>query len=176
MHFQIWKVHRICATLLLAAVASAAHAEAPSQQSIDRLLEVMQVNRTLESMRGQIESVTRSSMLSALKDRQVTDKDRAILDRFREKLATIMAEELSPAQHLATIRQVYSEAYTQDEVDRLIALYASETGQLLVNKVPLVTQKAMQLVQDRMPAMVERVRRAMLEVQAEIKAEKDMPR
>ena len=57
--------------------------------------------------------------------------------------------------------KIYQDAFTQEEIDGLIAFYRSPAGMAYVDKMPLVTQKSMDLMQSLMPPMMKRVQAAM---------------
>jgi uncharacterized protein len=68
--------------------------------------------------------------------------------------------------------QVYQETFTQEEIDGLIAFYESPTGIAFVEKMPVVMQKSMSMMQSRMAPMMEKVRAVMKQTAEEAKATK----
>ncbi len=68
--------------------------------------------------------------------------------------------------------EIYQESFSQEEIDGLIAFYASPAGRAYIDKMPLVMQKTMTVMQSRMPAMIERMRAAREKALADAKLAK----
>ena len=65
--------------------------------------------------------------------------------------------------------QLYRDTFEQEEVDGLLAFYASPTGQAFVNKMPMVMQKSMALSQSLMQSIIPKMTAAMKDAMAEAK-------
>jgi hypothetical protein len=94
--------------------------------------------------------------------------------RFAEKMDKIVAEELSWTRMKAFSLQIYRESFTQKEVEDLIAFYESPTGQAFVAKMPVVTQKSIALMQQRMVPMMDRIQTAAKETVSEFQAQQTL--
>ena len=68
--------------------------------------------------------------------------------------------------------QIYQESYTQEEVDGLVAFYQSPIGVAYIEKMPIVMQKSMTLVQTRMGPMMEKMQAALKQAMEEAKTPK----
>lgn len=150
--------------LALSVLQAPARAETPSAASLDRLLVVTQAEKLTDSVVQQVNATMRPMMEQALASRTMTAEQRARADQFMssfvEKMNKIMADEMSWDRMKAMNLQIYGEAFTQQEVDDLIVFYESPTGKAFVEKMPLVMQKSMTLMQQRMAPMMERIQAA----------------
>src|SRR5262249_25615685 len=52
--------------------------------------------------------------------------------------------------------QIYSESFTQEEVDGMLAFYESPAGKAVIKKMPVVMQKSMTQVQQRILPLVQK--------------------
>lgn len=163
----------LAASLLLACCASLAHAAPPSAESVEKLLEVMRTQDVLDAVHAQLERVMRQGMQGALSGKTLTAAQRRALDALPRKLTAAMAPELSWPVLKPDFVRVYSEVYTQEEVDGMAAFYASPLGQGILAKMPQAMQRSMELTQARMVAAMPRLQAAMAAAMKEIKAEPD---
>ena len=159
----------------LALLQLGALAAEPSAESIERLLEASQGQRQIEAILKQLDGVMRGSFESAIDMRSLTPERRESAQRFfrsfAEKMGPLITEELSWERMKQTLVQIYRESLSQEEVDGLIEFYAGPLGRALIEKMPLITQKSIAMMQQRMPALVERIGRAAQETAREFKAE-----
>ena len=169
-------MRRTAATLILAlSVAAGAWAQsptgAPSDASIATLLEVTKAESMLEGLYANLEQQMRQAMqqgaAQATQGKPLTAEQQRVLEAAPARFARVMREELSWTSMKPMQVQIYRESFTQAEIDGLIAFYRSPAGQAFVAKMPLVLNKSMQLMQQRMPAMMAKLQAAMQEVIAE---------
>jgi len=66
--------------------------------------------------------------------------------------------------------QIYQETFTQEEIDGLIAFYKSPAGVAFVDKMPVVMQRSMSIMQSRIAPMMEKMKAAMQQAADEAKA------
>ena len=94
------------------------------------------------------------------------------MDLFPAKFAKVLREEMNWASMRPLFTQIYQESYTQEEVDGLVAFYQSPIGIAYTEKMPIVMQKTMTLVQARMGPMMEKMQAAMKQAMEEAKTSK----
>ncbi|HTD06347.1 DUF2059 domain-containing protein [Undibacterium sp.] len=152
-----------------------AQAAAPSTESLEKLLEVTHIEKLLDSVRPQIQSMTKVMMDQALKGAAVSPQEQKILDDFRAKAAAISNEELSMAKMKPMYIRIYSASLTQEDVDGLIAFYESPTGQVMVTKMPKIMQAIMAEMPKLMEPMSQKMQQAGKEMQEQLAALKKKP-
>jgi uncharacterized protein len=167
--------HVIALGLALSLVQAPAQAESPSAASLDKLLAVTQAEKLTDSVVQQVNATMRPMMEQALETKTMTAEQRERANKFMssfvEKMNKIMADELSWDRMKAMNLQIYGEAFTQQEVDDLIVFYESPTGKAFVEKMPLVMQKSMTLMQQRMGPMMARIQAAAKQTADEFKSQ-----
>lgn len=168
------RFHVIVLGLALSLGQAPARAEPPSAASLDKLLAVTQAEKLTDSVVQQVNATMRPMMEQALETKSLTAEQRERANKFMssfvEKMNKIMADELSWDRMKAMNLQIYGEAFTQQEVDDLIVFYESPTGKAFVEKMPLVMQKSMTLMQQRMGPMMARIQAAAKETADEFKS------
>ncbi len=66
--------------------------------------------------------------------------------------------------------RIYMESFTQDEVDGMLAFYATPAGQALIKKMPVAMQKTMEAMQQMMGPMMQKLQAIQSESIAELQA------
>lgn len=163
--------HASCFVLL----AAAAFAAAPSTASIDRLLTVTEAEKLLTSIHQQVEAMLQSGLRQGLAGKPMTPEVRQFVETFQKRMVADLKEEISWERMKAIYLSVYSETFTQEEVDGLIAFYESPTGKAFVAKMPIVMQKSMVAMQERMGPMMKKMDTSMREAIKEAQTLRDKP-
>lgn len=167
---------RLLLSLLLAAcTANAAYAASDkpaSEQSVRKLLEVTESRKMLDAMWQSVDGMMEATMRQVLGDRKPTEEQQKILSEMQAKVVAIMKEELSWEFMEAFMIDVYTKSFTQEEVDGMLAFYASPAGRSLITKMPQVMQYSMQAIQERMAAAIPRIQRVQNDTIAQVKAAK----
>lgn len=165
-------MRRLATLICLTAALATAQAAPPSAASIEALLTVTKAERMMDGMYASVEQMMRQGMQQAAQGQNLSDEQRRLLDAAPPRLVKVMREELSYAALKPLYVEIYREAFTQDEIDGLLAFYRSPAGAAMIDKMPLVMQRSMQAVQQRMGPMMEKLRQAMEAAVAEAKAAK----
>jgi uncharacterized protein len=150
--------------------ASLAHCAPASEESIDRLLADAKVEKLLDTMLVNVDQVMRRSMEASMQGQQLSPEQRRAIDATAATFVQVMREEMTWDKLRPLYVQIYQESFTQEEIDGLIAFYESPAGVAFVEKMPVVMQKSMSLMQSRMAPMMEKMKAAMKDAIAKPKA------
>ncbi len=168
-------VIKFVATFVFAVIAFAAQATEPSAASIDRLLDITQSRRTVDAIQKQVEAMMKPMFEQALDSKSLSPEKREEAERymasFSEKMKPVFAEMLDWQRLKELTAKIYMESFSQEEIDGLIAFYESATGKAFVERMPLVMQKSMVAMQQRMVPLMEKMKQAAKESAAEFKAQ-----
>ena len=151
------KALRIAVVVVVAFVAFSARAAPASAESIERLLQVMQVQAQLETMYAQILPAMQSSMRQTLTAQLRSDQAARMLDAVQPRVNALVLEQMSWARLKPAFARIYAEAFSQEEVDGLIAFYQGPIGSALISKTPQLMQRSTQVMQERMGPMLQQV-------------------
>jgi uncharacterized protein len=147
----------------LAAGVLPVQAARPSEESLNEMIRVMEVQKTIDLMLAQVQRNMKSgmeqSLQAALKGAQPTAQQREAEAKFQQKANDILKEELSFAKLKQVYLQAYGDTFTQDEVDKIIAFYGSPAGKALVEKIPVAMEKANTILQGRMGPMMQKLQK-----------------
>jgi hypothetical protein len=151
------KALRIAVAVAVAFVAFSARAAPASAESIERLLQVMQVQAQLETMYAQILPAMQTSMRQTLTAQLRSDQAARMLDAVQPRVNALVLEQMSWARLKPAFARIYAEAFSQEEVDGLIAFYQGPIGSALISKTPQLMQRSTQVMQERMGPMLQQV-------------------
>jgi uncharacterized protein len=146
----------ICACLLVAAPAMADD-RPPSDASIDQLLTLINARQLIDQMKGQFDSMFAGTIKNALQGQPLTPERQAIVDRMQAKMSAVMSEMLNWESLEPIYIRTYRSSLTQDELDGMIAFYASAPGQAYIHKIPLIMQNVMIEMQGMLKPMQEKL-------------------
>jgi hypothetical protein len=152
-------------------VAASAHAQTASTESIEELLVVTKSESLMNTLYGNIESIVRQGMNESLKGKTLDANQRALVDSMPAKMSKVLREELSWSSLKPMYVQIYKESLTQEDVSGLIDFYKSPAGAAMINKMPLVMQKSMVMVQQRMGPLMEKMQEALKQSLVEARVE-----
>ena len=158
--------------LLAALAAGPACAEPPSTASIETLLTMTRAESMLGTVYSGMEQAIRQGMQAAAGDQPLTPEQQRILDTAPTKFSALVRSEFTWDKLKPQYIQVYQETFTQEEVDGLIAFYASPAGQAFIAKMPTAMQKSMALVQLQMKTLMPKMQAVIRETMAEAQAAK----
>ena len=139
------------AAIVLALASLPVFGAGPTDASLERLLAVTRSESLIDSMQGQVEQMFRQSMAQGMKTAgpggKLNDAQQRIVDELPGRFAALMREEMSWTRFKPMMMTVYRESFSQEEIDGLIAFYESPLGKLMIERMPVVMQRSMELVQ-----------------------------
>jgi uncharacterized protein len=148
--------------------AITAFADEPTKESVEKLLAATKMETMVTTIQHQMESSMSMALEQSLKGETLSAEAKQHAEAFRQKIVAAMTEELSWEKVKGLYIQIYSDNFTQEEIDALNDFYDSQTGKMYVAKMPVVMQKSMAIMQQKMGPMREKIQAAMKEMRQEI--------
>jgi hypothetical protein len=143
--------------VLVLFVAALVRAAPPSDQSINEMMSVMQLeallNQALKQMDEGISKAMEQGLQQATKGKALSPAQKTAVENFRAKFSAAMKEELSFPKVKDIYVQAYRESFTPEEVNAIVAFYKSPAGKAITEKNPAAMQKANGLMQARIGPM-----------------------
>jgi len=157
------KVIALTLSLLLPGLAWAAP---PSEEQIERLLQLTDAQRQTETVSAQLEAQIRGAAESILPP-DATPEDHAAMARALETTMGPLRRMLAWDQMRGLYVEMYQKTYEAEDVEAIIAFYETPAGQRLLERQPLLMQNLMQASQRMMQPELERLREEMARFSAE---------
>ena len=111
-------------------------------------------------------------MAAAAQGQQLSSDQQRDIDTTLAMRVQVLHEELAWDKMRLVYVQIYQETFTQEEIDGLIAFYKSPAGVAFVEKMPVVMQKSMSIMQSRIAPMMEKMKATMQQATAKARATK----
>jgi hypothetical protein len=165
----------IRSTLLAFALAvlapGLAWAEPAKPETIAEMLVVTKAQSMIESVYKNVDDMMKGALDQAMAEAPGdTDDKRAFAESVSRKMVAIMREEMSWETMRPMYQRIYGDSFTQEELLGVLDFYKTPAGQAMIDKMPVVMQKTMAEMQQRMGPMMQRLQRAMQESVEEAKA------
>lgn len=162
--------HIALSFIILAAPAFTANA-ASSPESIKKLLVAMDARKQVDSMLAQMEESMKSNIKQSLQGQDVTPKQQKIIDDMQSKTISVLRDGLDWGKLEPMYVRVYSDAFTQEETDAILAFYDTPAGQAFLKKMPQVAQKSGMEMRTHMNPMMEKIQKIQQDASEELKAQ-----
>lgn len=161
----------IIAALFLTMPWIAFAADNAKRETVEQLLEVMKTEQTIDAMYAQMDQL----FLSVAKQLGVKESEQPIVDRYMTRVAAAMKEEMTWKKMKEPMIDIYIKHYSEKEIKDLLAFYKTESGQAVINKMPLVMKDSMLISQNMMKGFMPRMKELAQELKqdlAEARSEK----
>lgn len=135
-----------------------AQAAPPSDESLLKMMNGLQLQTTLDQMVLQMDSGMKSALKESLKGRELNPLQTAELGTLQSKMSATIKEDLSFAKVKDVYLQVYRETFTQDEVNGINAFLASPAGRAMLAKIDPASKKATTLLRERMGPTLQKIK------------------
>jgi hypothetical protein len=139
----------LAGTALLWNPALALADEASKTAKIEEMMQLSNMDRMTTQMMDQVKTML-SSQLSS-----IPAEARQAADEMQQKMMKLLADRLNWDKAKPAYIKLYSETFTESEIDGIVGFYKSPSGQAMLSKMPVLMQKSMavgqQLMGDVMP-------------------------
>ena len=143
------------ASAILCLAASVAHADEASKTA--KAEEFLRLSK-MEEIRQRIMDLAMRQMKAGLVQQimgvKLSPDQETALGEFEDKVARVMSDALAWEKLKPAYVRLYTEAYSEAELDDIIAFYRSPTGQSVVAKGPALMAKASEIAQQRLATVM----------------------
>jgi len=132
---------------LLAASLSAAEPAAPASEAhVKAALDLITASRTDQSFE-QLRNPTEPMVKSTVAQFQGCESAKPLLDEFSNSMSAIRFDDAQIAVVRRDVAKVYTEVFTQGELEEMAKFFNSAIGQKMLDRTPDVMQRAMTVSQ-----------------------------
>lgn len=157
---------RLLILLLFLSVPFSAQAEdGVKRETVEELLSLMRAEKMMDAMYAQIDKMV-ADLPSQL---DIQESERPIFDRYVSRVTAVMKEEMSWDKMKEMTTTIYMKHFTEKEVADLVAFYRTESGQAMIEKMPLVMQETMLLSQSMMQDAIPKLKELSEELGEELR-------
>jgi hypothetical protein len=163
---------KVLGSLLLAILfcSTTAMAAPASEKSIKSLLAVSQAQRLVDELWAQINSLMDNAIQQSLKGKAPSPKQRQAIDNMKSRMVNLIEGELAWEKLEPVYLRLFQESFTEEEIIDLLAFYKTPTGQVVIEKMPLLMQKTMLSTQEAIAGVAPQMKRVQEAFVAEMSA------
>jgi uncharacterized protein len=150
------------AVILICSVV-AARGGPPSDESILKMMNSLQLQATLDQTVTQLDAGMKTGLKQLIAGKELSPLQTAELGQLQTRMSATIRDELAFAKVKDIYLQVYRQLFTQEEVNGINAFVATPAGKAMIEKLPQATLKAGPLLQARMAPIAQKIRAMQLE-------------
>jgi hypothetical protein len=128
-----------------------AHAdEASKKAKVEELMQLSNMNQMMTQMLGQMSERMKASAAEQATSLKLTAAQQTVYDSYQQKISDLITGSVNWDKLKPIMVQVYTETYTEDEIDGILNFYRSPAGKAMVAKAPELMSKSMTLMMQQM--------------------------
>lgn len=143
--------------------------EASKRAKVEELIQITKVNQIAEQMTQQMTTRMRTMAAQQTASHAVNPAQQKAINEYITQLENITRSAVAWDKIKAGIVADYNQAYTEPELDGILAFYHSPAGKALLEKSPELMSKTMQTVQSQMASAQPQMREANAEFTRKMK-------
>jgi uncharacterized protein len=124
--------------------------EASKTAKVKELFALTHLDRSLERMRSSMEQQVKLTAKNAAGADQMTPEKQKIQQEFVNNSMKVVDQDFSWAALEPSYIKLYSDIYTEQELDGILVFYKSPAGQALLAKGPQISAGVMEIVHSHM--------------------------
>jgi uncharacterized protein len=165
--------------LTISCIPLFAHADDASKMAkIHEFFKVAKIDQLSDQTMRRVADQMKSGMMQQMLGVKLNADQQQKANELSDKTMKILSSSLSWDTLEPEYAKIYAAAYTEQQLDDLLAFYKSPTGQVLVAKTPILMQQANAIVQQRVISAVPQIQQMLKDYMAEAttKAQPDKPK
>lgn len=166
------------AVMLVLVIVTASYAradEASKRAKVEELVAVMHLDRQMDQMMSLMKAQVEQTVHNVPGMESLTTAQKKAVSDFQDKAFQLVADSMSWKALEPDFVSLYSQNFTEDELDGMIAFYKSPSGQAVLNKMPQLMTASMQLVQQKMMVIQPKLKELQDQFMAQLAASSPQP-
>lgn len=156
------------AIIILFSLPLFAHADDASKMAkIHEFFKVAKIDQLTNQTMQRISDQMKSGVIERMFGVKLTAEQQQKANELSDKMMKILSSELSWDTLEPEYAKMYADAYTEQQIDDLIAFYKSPTGQIMVEKTPILMQQANALAEQRVASAMPQIQQLLMDYMKE---------
>ncbi len=136
--------------------AAAGFADTASKAAkVDEIFQLTKVDQMQKQMLEQVKPMIPSLELQA----GVSQENKALSDQLTSKILDLIADRVSWEKMKPAMTELYSETFSEEEIDGMLSFYKSPSGQAMLTKMPSLMAKTMGLAQEQLADIIPEIQK-----------------
>ena len=160
----------VLATVFLFALPYARADEGSKRAKIEELFNLEKMDSMMQQMAKQGLAQGADVVKNTLAGRTMTDIDKRILAEYVTKMNALIMEQFDWQKVKPAYIDLYISAYSEEEVDGILAFYKSPVGQVMLAKDPELVAKTGEILRARMQALGPQMQKVLADMRRQLHA------
>ena len=148
---------------LLCGVSSAYGDEAGRAAKADEFMQLAKLDENLQRTLALVSEQMKSGFFEQLSGVKLPPDRQKDVDEFQDKVTKVIADAFSWEKLRPAYVKLFADAYSEQELDDIIAFYKSPTGRSMVAKTPELMVRANEVSKQRLAEAMPKMRELMTE-------------
>jgi hypothetical protein len=159
---------RLILLLSILACTFVAHADDASKLAkIQEFFKVSKMDQMMAQVMQQAMDQVDSGMTQQIMGVKLSSDQQQRVDQLNDKVRKVVSGALGWENLEPEYAKIYAEAYTEQQIDDILAFYKSPTGQAMVEKTPVLLKQATAISQDRLAVVIPELQKLMKDFAAQ---------
>jgi hypothetical protein len=141
--------------------------EASKTAKVEEFFRLARMDETLRQSMALAADQVKSGMFQEIMGAKLTPAAQKNLNAFEDKVVGVISDALAWEKLKPAYVKLFVEAYSETELDDIIAFYKSPTGQSMVAKTPPLMTKSSEIVRQRMSEVGSEIQKLMRDFMAQ---------
>lgn len=141
-----------------------------STKSLETLFTITNMEKNVEVIKSQMFGLLKATTDKALEGKKITADRQKVLDNYSSRSTKIMSDFLTYEHMKPFYIKVYTETFTQEEIDGLITFYKTPSGKALLTKTPELMKKMFASMPELMAPMMSQIQAESQRMSRELEA------
>ena len=142
----------------------------PTMKSIEDVFELTHAEKVIDGMKPQIHALIKAEIDKAIAGHSIGAEEQKAIDIYISKSDEITSEYLKFDRLKPIYIKLYSETFTQEEIDGLVTFYKTPSGKALIIKMPKLVQNLMAGMPELLSPMMAQIQQASDQLKSAVEA------
>lgn len=144
--------HLLIIGIVLLATGNAWADDASKAAKVEEFFRLSKLERTYSQVIHMVAEQAKAGVIQQIRGAKVTPEMEADIDAYFKQISDLVSEYMGWEKLKPEYVQLYADAYTEEELDAIVAFYASPVGQSMVEKTPTLMAKSSEISQRKLAA------------------------
>ena len=158
----------LCGALSMMMLAAPANADSSHEAQAERFLELVNADRIAVPVYAQVQQMFAERFAQT----QAPESKRALLESYQSRADAALDKAIGWEQVKPDLVVLYTEAFSEQELDRLNEFYESALGKKMLAQLPQLNARSAQVTQAKLESAVPQVNKLLAEMTAELDTQK----
>jgi hypothetical protein len=143
----------IIAVVCMSVPCFAQSSDAAKSAKVEELMSIMHVDKMMDQMMSMMKGQMLTAMQSAGNADTMTPAQKKICADFESNAMDLAIQSVSWKALQPDFVKLYTDNFTDQQIDDILAFYKSPTGQAFIDKQPVLMRQGMQITQGKIAAL-----------------------